>query len=214
MLLTEPFLMLVAFASLPLSLNAFERVRTWLISFFGFHLLLVYIQKYLLRVDTWEHLGYEPPDRIQGVFFISGAGHVVGASVSLTFAAYCLMAAKFMPLWLRIFIAFAGFWHVIIADGKQVILAFMVAGIILFLLKLQDIAALIKYLIGGITFGFVFLWCMNNIPAFKAYGTWADPELYGPDGQGTLAKTTAFRVIPNHYHSFLNWLLDWVLAIQ
>ena len=207
MLLTEPYLLLVAFASLSLFPHVFERFRTWLISFFGFHLLLVYIQKYLLRVDTWGHLGYEPPDRIQGVFFLSGAGHVVGASVSLTFAVYCLMVAKFMPLWLRIFIALAGFWHTIIADAKQVILVFMLAGIILFLLKLHDIVVVIQYLIGGITFSYVFLWCVNNISAFKAFATWADPELYGPNGQATLAKTTAFRVITSHYHSLLNWFL-------
>ncbi|VEP12701.1 conserved membrane hypothetical protein [Hyella patelloides LEGE 07179] len=207
MLLTEPFFLLVSFVSLPLSLNAFKRFRTWLVSFLGFHLFLVYIQKYLLQVDTWEHLGMSPPDRIQGVFFISGSGHVVGASVSFTFAVYCLMTAKFMPLWLRIFIASAAFWHIIIADAKQVIMVFMVAGCILFLLKFRDPVVLIKYLTGGIAFGYAFLWCVNNVAAFKSFNTWADPELYGPNGQATLGKTTAFRVIPSHYQSPLNWWL-------
>lgn len=207
MLLTEPFWLLVAFASVRLSLKVLERFRIWLMSFFGFHLLLVYAQKYLLRVDTWSNLKLEPSDRLQGVFFLSGSGHVVGASVSFTFVVYCLMAAKFMPLWLRVLIAIAGFWHVIIADAKQVILTFMIAGVLLFLFKLRDIGALIKYLIAGLTFGYGFLWCIANVPAFRAYNTWSYPELYGPNGQGTLAKTTAFRVIPRHYESFLNWWL-------
>jgi hypothetical protein len=207
MLLTEPFILLVAIASLSLSSDAFKRFRAWFVGFFGFHLLLVYVQKYLLRVDTWGHLNLEPPDRIQGVFFLSGGGHVVGASVSLTFAVYCLMAAKFMPLWVRILIVLAGLWHIIISDAKQVLMTFMISGIILFFLKLQDIVALIKYLIGGLACGYAFLWCVKNVSAFKAYKTWADPELYGPNGQGTLAKTTAFRVIPLHYESFLNWWL-------
>lgn len=207
MLLAEPFILLIALVSLPLSPDAFKRCRNWLVSCFGFHLLLVYIQKYLLRVDTWGGIKLSPPDRIQGVFFLSGAGHVVGGSVSLTFAVYCLLVAKFMPLWLRIVIALAGFWNILLADAKQVLLVFMVAGIILFLLKLKDIVLLIKYLTGGITFGYVFLWCVNNVPAFKSYNTWSDPELYGPNGQATLAKTTAFRVIPLHYESPLNWLL-------
>jgi hypothetical protein len=205
MLLTEPFILLVTFVSLPLSLRAFQRLRIWLISFFGFHLLLVYVQKYLLRVGTWPNMKLEPSDRLQGVFFLSGSGHVVGASVTFTFVAYCLMNAKFMPLWLRIAIALAGFWHVIMSDAKQVILAFMIAGVLLFLFKLQDLVALIKYSIAGITFGYGFLWCIANIPAFRAYNTWSDPELYGPDGQATLVKTTAFRVIPLHYESPLNW---------
>lgn len=207
LLLTEPFILLIAIVSLPLSTNSFKRFRQWLFSFFGFHLLLVYLQKYLLRVDTWGHLGLAPPDRIQGVFFLSGSGHVVGGSVSLTFAIYCLLVAKFLPFWLRILIAAAGFGHIILADAKQVLLVFMVAGIILFLLRLKDLVLFIKYLMGGIAFSYAFLWCVNNISAFAAYNTWADPELYGPNGQATLVKTTAFRVIPLHYESSLNFWL-------
>lgn len=207
LLLTEPFILLLAMVSLPLSKDAFKKLRQWLFYFFGFHLLLVYIQKYLLQVDTWGHLGLAPPDRIQGVFFLSGSGHVVGGSVSLTFAIYCLLAAKFLPFWLRVLIAGAGFGHIILADAKQVLLVFIIAGIVLFLLNLKDIVLLIKYLTGGTIFGYTFLWCVNNLPAFGAYKTWADPELYSPNGQATLVKTTAFRVIPLHYESPLNFWL-------
>lgn len=204
LLLTEPFIFLLSIISLPLSADSFIRLRKWLVSFFGFHLVLIYFQKYLLRVDTWGHLGMSGPDRIQGVFFLSGSGHVVGASVSLTFAAYCLFVAKFLPFWLRILIAIAGFGNILLADAKQVLLVFMIAGVLFFLLKVQDLILLIKYLIGGLVFGYTFLWCVNNLPAFDAYNTWADPELYGPNGQATLVKTTAFRVIPRHYESALN----------
>jgi hypothetical protein len=87
------------------------------------------------------------------------------------------------------------------------LLVFIIAGIVLFLLNLKDVVLLIKYLTGGTIFGYTFLWCVNNLPAFGAYKTWADPELYGPNGQATLVKTTAFRVIPLHYESPLNFWL-------
>ena len=204
-LLTEPFLLILSMMALSLSMEQFLKFRRWLIGFLFSHLFIAYAQKYIFRVDTWEHLNLEPSDRIQGVFFLSGAGHVVGASVSLTFALYYLISAKETPLWFRIVVALAAIWHVILSDAKQVILAFMVAGIILFLLKLNDIGLFIQYVLAGSSFGYAFWWCTQNLEAFKAYNTWSDPELYGPDGDATLLKTVAFRVIPSHYESILNW---------
>ena len=109
------------------------------------------------------------------------------------------------PLWLRIAVALSTVWHVVVADAKQVILAFMVAGILLFLTQLNDIADALKYLIGGILVGYVFFWCMQNVEAFSSFNTWVRPELYGPDGEATLLKMATFRIVPTHYESTLNW---------
>lgn len=204
-LLTEPFLLILTILALSLSIEKFIKFRRWLIVFLFSHLFIAYAQKYIFRVDTWDKLNLEPVDRIQGVFFLSGSGHVVGASVSLTFGLYYLISAKKNPLWLRILVALAAIWHVILSDGKQVILAFMVAGIILFLLKLNDLILFIQYVLAGSIFGYAFWWCTQNLEAFRAYNTWSDPELYGPDGDATLLKTAPFRIIPDHYDSILNW---------
>ncbi len=205
MLLGEPFILLISIICIPLSPESFTKFRKWLLSFFWIHLLLVFIQKYILKTDTWNWVGMEGADRIQGVFFISGSGHVVGCSVSLTFALYYLLQARKSPLWLRILVFIAAIWNIIIADGKQVIFAFMLAMILLFLIKLNDIVAALKYIISGAILGAIFWWCIKNLQAFSAFNTWIRPELYGPDGEATLLKLASFRIIPTHYDSILNW---------
>ena len=205
MLLAEPFVFLLSIIYLPLSLDKFIKIRKILLSFFWIHLVIVFIQKYILRTDTWEWIGMEGADRIQGAFFISGAGHVVGCSVSLTFALYYLLRTK-NPLWLRILVFIAAIWNIIIADGKQVLFTFLVAMILLFLIKLNDIIAAFKYMISGTIIGTIFWWCVQNIKAFAAFQTWIRPEIYGPDGEATLLKGAAFRIIPTYYESMLNWL--------
>ncbi len=205
MLLAEPFIFLVSIIYLPLSSTKFIQLKKWFLRFFLFHLLLVYIQKYILRTDTWEWVGMASADRIQGVFFVSGSGHVVGSSVSLMFALYYFVQAKKSPVWLRILVVIAAIWNIVIADGKQVILTFMVAMILLFLIRLNDIVVAAKYIIIGIILGSIFWWCMVNLPAFSAFNTWIRPEIYGPDGEATLLKTAPFRIIPTHYDSILNW---------
>ena len=84
MLLGEPFILLLAIVGLSINSTRFLKLKQRLYAFFWFHLASIYIQKYILRVDTWEWLGMVGHDRIQGVFLLSGAGHVVGASVSMT----------------------------------------------------------------------------------------------------------------------------------
>lgn len=205
MLLAEPFVFLVSIIYLPLSLPKFTKFKKWLLTFFWIHLFLVFIQKYILKTDTWEWVGMEGADRIQGVFFISGAGHVVGCSVSLTFALYYLLEAKKSPLWLRILILIAAIWNIIIADGKQVLFVFIIAMALLLLVRLNDITTALKYLVIGVILGWILWWCVENLEAFAAFNTWIRPEIYGSDGEATLLKTSVFRIIPTHYDSILNW---------
>ena len=206
MLLGEPYLLIITIVALSLSPEKLAYFKKWLYRFFFSHIVFVFVQKYVLKVDTWEHLGMVGPDRIQGVFLISGAGHVVGSSVSLTFALYYFFNAKKCPLWLKIIILMAAVWNIILADGKQVLLSFMVAMILLFLIKLNDFVAAIKYIFGGAVIGTIFWWCIENLSAFSGFKTWIRPEIYGPNGEATLLKTAAFRIIPTYYESILNWL--------
>lgn len=102
---------------------------------------------------------------------------------------------------------FATFWGMLLADAKQVLFTFIIAGGILFLSKTKDIIETLKYLIPGLILGVVFLWCVQNVPAFGAFNTWMRPEIYGSDGEATLLKMASLRIIPTFYESPLNMFL-------
>lgn len=204
LLLGEPFILLIAIIALPMALDSFITFQTWIRRFCLFHIFFALAQRYILRFDL-KPTGMEPPDNIQGVFFLSGAGHVVGTSVSLSFALYYLMTAKEVPLWFRITVMISAFMQMLAADGKQVLLSFIVAWVLLILLNFKDVVRAIQYVIAAAIFGIAFFWAMNNIPAFHAFKTWIRPEIYGPEGEATLLKTAAFRIVPTYYESALNW---------
>jgi hypothetical protein len=204
MLLAEPFLLLMAIISIPMSETSFEQFQTWIRRFCLFHIFLALLQRYVLRFDQ-INTGMEPADNIQGVFFLSGSGHVVGTSVSLSFAAYYFITAKAVPIWFRCIVVIAAFMHMLAADGKQVLLSMLVGWGILFLTKLKDVAEAVKYLVCGVIAIYALLWAMQNLEAFAAFNVWVRPELYGPDGEVTILKTSAFRIVPTYYESFLNW---------
>ncbi|MBP0000094.1 MAG: hypothetical protein J7641_14035 [Cyanobacteria bacterium SID2] len=205
LLLGEPFLMVLALVCVPLCERSLHKFRVWLIRF-GFANLIVAYGQFVLFVILGRHPKPGNPDYIQGVFYHSGAGHVVSASVSMTFGLYYLVSAKTVPLWIRVGAALATFYHMLMADAKQVLLAFLGGGILLLVTKLKSVGEAIKYITGAIVFGGIFYWCMQNVEAFSAFNTWARPEIYGPEGEATLLKTAAIRLIPTHYNSWLNAL--------
>ena len=200
LLLGEPFLLIMAITSISMSSTSVEKTRAWLIRFCFIHTLLAFLQQYVLRLYRLDG----GPDNIQGIFYRSGAGHVVGTSVALTFGFYYLASAKNVPIWLRVLVFFAVFWHMLLADAKQVLLSFLVAGLVLLLTKLKDIREALKYLIIVVVVGYTLIWCIQNVEAFSAFNTWIRPEIYGPKGEATLLKSAAFRIIPSYYHSPLN----------
>lgn len=203
LLLTEPFMLLLALISIPMSSTSIKQFQSWLIRFVFFHLFLVYVQMFVLRL-------YRLPgenDNIQGIFYRSGAGHVVGASVSCTFAVYYFIAAKTHPLWLRVLVLIAGFGNILTSDAKQVLLAFIVAFTLLSLANLKDIRKVFLYVIATIVFVMAFTWAMENLQAFSAFKTWIRPEIYGMDGEATKLKSSGIRIILSYYHSPFNWLV-------
>ncbi len=208
LLLGEPFLLLIAIVSLPMSVAKIQKFKTWIVGFAFTNLLLAYIQMPLAFADILPRGTMGREDSIQGAFYFSGAGNTVSTSVSLTFAVYYLANAKTVPLWFRLFVMAAAFNQLIVSDSKQVVLAFLLAGIILALMNLNDFAKAITYIILFGLLIWIFLWCVQNLEAFIGFKQWMDrSELYGPDGEVTLTKTSVFRIVPTYYKSSLNWLL-------
>ena len=197
------FLFLIALISLPLTPEKLTRFRAYIVAASFANTLFAYVQRYGLRL----HLRSGLEDNIKGVFIEGGAGHVLGASVALTFGVYYFVAAKNLPLWFRVSVVLAMFWHMNMADAKQVMLVFMIAGLLLLLLKLKDIGEAIKYLTILVVLGYAFFWATQNIPALSSFNTWMRPEIYGPEGEATLLKTATFRIVPIYYDSLLHpWL--------
>lgn len=206
LLLGEPFLLILALISLPITPISLEKLQTWLIRF-GFANLFFAAVQYVLFMVLGLHPKAGNPDYVQGVFYHSGAGHVVSASVSLTFGLYYFFSAKKAPLWLRLTVVSATFLHMLLADAKQVLLSFLIAWALLFLTKFKSIFEAMKYVVPALLLGFIFLWCVQNVPAFGAFQTWARPDIYGSDGEATLLKSAAFRIIPTYFTSPFNWVL-------
>ncbi len=207
-LLAEPIMFLAGIICIPMSQESFERFRGWIVKFCCFHILLSLFQQVLLSAGILKAtIMSVPPDNIQGVFYLSGSGHVVGASVSISFGIYYFISAKNNPLWLRASVLFAAFLQLLFADAKQVLLVCLVSWILLILLKVKDIGKTLQYIIAAIVFGCIFWWCMENIELFRPFKTWIRPEIYGPDGEATLLKGASIRIILSYYKSPLNWLL-------
>jgi len=125
----------------------------------------------------------------------------------MTFAVYYFVTAKSKPFWFRVAIVLACFNHLIISDTKQVLLSFIAAYVLLYLINVKDIRKTLMYLVLGVIAGSAFLWAIYNIEYLEPYTVWIRPEIYGPDGEATRLKFATFRIAVGHYHSPLNWLL-------
>lgn len=196
LLLGEPFILLVAIVSIPLSPASLERFRAWLMRFALINLLFALFQALVLRLDRFN------ADHIKGVFIGQGSGHVVGASVSITFAVYYFATAKTCPMWIRASVVVAVLVQIVKADAKQVLSVFLEALLILISLKSKDIGKAIQYLAITVVFAGMVIWAANTV--FPALLIWADLDI---QRQGLELKLVGFSIIPSYYHSSLNWLL-------
>lgn len=206
MMLGEPFLFLLAIVCIPMSLRSVTRMKKWLLWSALINFALAAIQKPLIDAGKINASGFDGTDGCGGVFFVSGAGNYVSASVSIAFALYFFTDKKTFPLWIRLAAVGAAFWQILFSDSKQLLLAYAVAWVLLIVLNVKHIAKTIKLLIAIAIFASGFLWCVENLEAFAAFTAWARPELYGPDGEAWYAKFFSLRSIYYHYQSPLNWL--------
>lgn len=203
LLLSEPFMLLLVIVSIPMSSAKVEQFRTLLICSGFINTLFAFVQRYVFNM----HLRQGLSDNIKGVFIAQGAGHVISASVALTFGVYYFISAKTVPIWLRAAVLLATFWHMLLADAKQVLLTLLVAWLLLLLTKFKNIAEALKYLSLAVVLISILVWCLQNVPAFNAFNTWLRPEIYSPDGEATKLKLVTFSIVPSYYHSPLNQLL-------
>jgi hypothetical protein len=207
MMLGEPFIFLLAFSCIPISKKSFTKLRNFLYWSVLINLLLAAVQKPLIEAGRLNAGGLDGTDGCGGVFFVSGAGNYVSATVSVVFALYYLTTDKTSPLWIRLAVLFASIWHILFSDSKQIILCFAIAWVLLIFINTKDILKTLKLLIGFILIGFVGVWLVQNVDAFKAYTSWARPELYGPDGLAWYAKFYSIHTILHNFQSPLNWLV-------
>jgi hypothetical protein len=203
LLLGEPLIMLLGITSLAMSPKNIERFQKWLVISAFSNLILVYIQRYVLRYDLLRPIS--PWDLMQGVFYFTGAGHVVSASVSLTFAFYYFTTVKPRPLWLRIAVVFAALGQIIISDTKQIFLVFLIAAVIFVLLKMTDIVKAIQYILLFIIGGSALYWAAFNLAPNTELKYWTNNLDLVQDGLEL--KYSVFSIVHSYYHSTWNWLL-------
>ncbi len=206
MLLGEPFIILLAIICIPFYQENFTKFRAWVLGFIYFHIFLALAQYFLIISGILTVTRMQIPDNVQGVFYLTGSGHVVAASISICFGLYYLISAKTAPIWLRVSVLVAAFFQLLFADAKQVLLVCLLAWLLLIFMKVKNIKVTLQYLIAAILVCYGLWWCIENVQAFAAFKTWIRPELYGPDGAATLLKFAPIRIIITYYKSPLNWL--------
>jgi hypothetical protein len=204
-LIAEPFMMLVAVICLPLNKVKAEKFQWWVLAFAATNLVFAYFQAF---VQKNYFIGGARLDNIKGVFINQGAGHVVGASVTLTAAVYFFIACKKQPLWIRMAVMLAALVHVVVSDTKQVLLVFAASWIVMQMVRLKNLDKTIKYLTISSVFLACFIWATSTFKFLEAYRYWMDQAyLFAPDGEATQLKLATFKIVPSYFHSSLNWLL-------
>lgn len=206
MMLGEPIMFLAAIVCIPMSSKSLTRVKRWFMASVVINFLLAAIQKPLIDAGKLDGHGFDGTDGCGGVFYVSGAGNYVSASVSVAFALYFLANGKNFPLWSRITAILAASWQLLFSDSKQLVFAYSLAWILLIVFNFKDVGKTIKLLLGIMVTGFIFWWCVQNLEAFSAFTAWARPELYGENGDAWFTKFYSVKVILGEFDSPGNWL--------
>ncbi|WP_309733435.1 hypothetical protein [Chamaesiphon sp. OTE_75_metabat_556] len=203
LLLTEPFILILTIVSIPMTADSYQYFRDWILRAALSNTLFAYVQKYIFHMENL----YGQEDNIKGIYIGQGAGHVISGSVAMTFAIYYFVNAKNKPLWFRIAILLVCLNQIIISDTKQVLVSFIVGYVMLYFLTFKNLTKAVLYLFAGLLVLGVFYWAIYNFEFLSAYKTWIRPELYGPDGEANRLKLATFRIVPQYFHSPLNWWL-------
>lgn len=211
MLLAEPFILLLGIIAIPLTGKRLEQFRTWIIGFGLSNLGLALAQSVLMPIGLYPRRGGTLQDNIAGVFASGSgsAGNYISCTVSIYFALYILNFSKTFPSWLKYTIVAASFYQAYISDSKQVLLGLLVGFFLTALSRVENPGKVLKYLIPLIIFVAVLIWALKNpdIHFLSAYRNWTNrAHLYSFEGDAFQTKTAAFRIIPTHYDSALNWL--------
>lgn len=193
LMLAEPFILLIAITSIKLPQDSIKKLQKWIFLFIYIHLVFVYCQKFLLKAPT--------NDDVKGIFLNMGAGHHVGGDVALTFGFYFLLSSGVRSIWLRVFVFILCLGNIVLADVKQVVIAFLVSWFILIVTQLKEIWKAIMYLIIAIPTTLGVLKIVNTMYAGIRYIS--DMEVVTEAFQ---YKLSVFSIITSFYKSDLNWL--------
>lgn len=206
MMLGEPIMFLATIISIPMSLKSFSRIKRWFMVSVLINFLLAAVQKPLIDMGKIDGYGFDGTDGCGGVFYVSGAGNYISASVSLAFAIYFLVNGRNFPLWVRIIAISAAAWQILFSDSKQLVFAYLIAWTLLVLLNFQDLRKSIGLLLGIILTGFTLFWCVQNVEAFSAFSAWARADLYAEGGDAWFTKFYSVEAILERFDSWGNWL--------
>lgn len=206
LLWVEAYIFLCAFVSVPLTPQRLSQMGTWTTRISIFHIGLALLQKVMLDVGLLKVGRMNiAQDNIQGVFYLSGGGHVIGASVSIAFAIYCFSQPKFSPLF-KGGVLLAAMTQLVVADAKQVLFVSFVAWAILIFTKVADIKKVLAYSSLAAVSLVILSWCVQNVEAFRGFNTWIRPEIYGPEGEARLLKFSGIQIIQSYHENFFHWL--------
>lgn len=210
MIQAEPFMLLAAIISLPMSPERFRQFRYWVLSFALFNLLLAIAQSILMPLGIYPRpAGGTLQDNIGGVFGggSGSAANYISCTVSVYFGLYFFNRFKHVATWLRLLPLIGAFYQTQISDSKQVFLALAAGWGLLTLTKIEKPARLLMYFTAGITVLTIFIWVLFNVEAaiLSPYQNWINRPIWGWDGLAAQTKFAAFRIIPTHFESTLNW---------
>lgn len=197
LLISEPFVLMLAIISIPMSKASIKQFRYWMMLFAFIHLLFIYFQYFILRLDA---IG--GPDAIKGVFLRQGAGHHVGGAIALTAAVYFFVTFK-ISIWLRTFVALAFTTDIVFSDSKQVVVVFFLALVVLLFTNIKNFGGVLRYLAIVAIVSCLAVWSATILfPGPFRY--WGNPEIFN---NGLAAKLSVFPIIHSYYYSVGNWLL-------
>ncbi len=208
----EPFMLLAAMIALPLSGERLQKLSYWLLGFALSNLLLALVQSVLLPMGIYpKPEGGTLEDNITGVFGGGGgsAANYVSCTASFYFALYFFNRFKHLAMWQRVLPLIGAVYQIQVSDSKQVFLALVVGWGLLAVTKVEKPARLLAYSCTFLIIVIGFSWALLNVEAeiLSPYQNWINRPIWGWDGLAAETKFAAFRIVPTHFESPINWLL-------
>lgn len=194
LLLSEPFLLILAIVSIRVSQASVKKFRFWIMLFAFIHMGFIFYQVYVMGLGA-------DPDDIKGVFIGQGFGHHMGGGIVLTAAVYFLLIFKTIPIWVRLFVALLFFHAMALSDSKQVVVCFLVSFVILLFTKVKKFGVFFQYISITIVASVLALWSASFV--FPGSEYWLNVDLLIRSYE---AKYSVFPIIFSYEHSPFNWL--------
>jgi hypothetical protein len=215
MFLGEAYIFLIGIIAIPLVGKSLQKFRYWICAFCFSNLGLALIQSVLLPIGLYPGArgGQLWTDNTAGVFASPGgsAGNYISATVSIYFSFYFLQNFPNVPKWMRVLTVVLALYQTYVSDSKQIFVALFVGWLLVVWTNMKQPGKVLLYLFPIVIIAVLFYWALVNtdwefLDPYRNF-TINRTNLYGPDGEGTLLKTAAFRIIPSFFTSPLNWFL-------